>query len=113
MNMLTTRSNLEKNNILEKNEKYTISEIKDDNTNIKYIIFISNLDNGNKVFIRMPMASIEESVKISNKFLYIIAVFVIIFGGIVLSIVSTRFSEPIEELEDIAKRMSNLDFSQK
>ena len=36
MNMLTTRSNLEKNNILEKNEKYTISEIKDDNTNIKY-----------------------------------------------------------------------------
>lgn len=113
MNMLTTRSNLEKNNILEKNEKYTISEIKDDNTNIKYIIFISNLDNGNKVFIRMPMASIEESVKISNKFLYIIAVFVIIFGGIILSIVSTRFSEPIEELEDIAMKMSNLDFSQK
>ena len=113
MNMLTARSNYEKNKILEKNEKYTISEIKDDNTNIKYIIFVSNLDKGYRIFIRMPMASIEESVKISNKFLYIIAVFVIIFGGIVLSIVSTRFSEPIEELEDIAKKMSNLDFSKK
>ena len=113
MNMMTTRSNLEKNNLLEKNERYTISEIKDESTNIKYIIFVSNLDNGYKIYIRMPMASIEESVKISNKFLYYIALFVIVFGGIVLSIVSRRFSEPIEELDDIAKKMANLDFSQK
>ena len=113
MNLLTSKNSYEENNILEKNEKYTISEIKDDNINIKYIIFMAILDNGNRIFIRMPMASIEESVKISNKFLYIIAIFVIIFGGIVLSIVSTRFSEPIEELEDIAKKMANLDFSKK
>ena len=106
MNILTAKNNFDKDNILEKNEKYIISEIKDDNINIKYIIFMANLDNGNKIFIRMPMASIEESVKISNKFLYIIAI-------IVLSIVSTRFSEPIEELEDIAKKMANLDFSKK
>ncbi len=113
INIMTAKSNLDKKNILEKNEKYQISEIKDNSTNIKYIIFISKLENGYKIYIRMPMASIEESVKISNKFLYIIAAFVIIFGGIVLSIVSTRFSEPIEELEDIAKKMANLDFSQK
>ena len=61
----------------------------------------------------MPITSINESVKISNEFLYIIGAFVIIFGGIVLSIVSKRFSEPIEELDNIAKRMANLDFSQK
>ena len=113
MNILTSRNSIDKNSILEKNDKFTISELKDDNTNIKYILFTSNLDNGNRVYIRMPMASIEESVTISNKFLYIIAIFVIIFGGIILSIVSTRFSEPIEELEDIAKKMANLDFSKK
>ena len=113
MNILTARSSLKKNKVLEKNEKYEISEIKDDSTNMKYIVFTAKLDNDYKIYIRMPMASIEESVKISNKFLYIIAIFVIIFGGIVLSIVSTRFSEPIEELEDIAKKMANLDFSQK
>ena len=110
MNIMTAKSNLDKKNILEKNEKYQISEIKDDSMNINYIIFISKLENGYKIYIRMPMASIEESVKISNKFLYIIAIFVIIFGGIVLSIVSTRFSEPIEELEDIAKKMANFRF---
>lgn len=61
----------------------------------------------------MPVTSIEESVKISNEFLSIIAIFVIIIGGSVLSIVSQRFSEPIVELNEIAKNMSNLDFSQK
>ena len=113
MNIMTAKSNFDKKNILEKNDKYQISEIKDDSTNIKYIIFISRLDNSYKIYIRMPMAAIEESVEISNRFLYIIAIFVIIFGGIVLSIVSTRFSEPIEELEDIAKKMADLDFSQR
>ena len=113
MNLMTARSILEQKTVLEKNDKYIISEIKDDTTNIKYIILISYLDNGYRVYIRMPMTSIEESVKISNKFLYYIAFFLIIFGGIVLSIVSRRFSEPIEELDDIAKKMANLDFSQK
>ena len=40
MNIMTAKSNFDKKNILEKNDKYQISEIKDDSTNIKYIIFI-------------------------------------------------------------------------
>ena len=113
LNAITTNTFLNKNKVIDRSEKYIIHEIKDERTNINYIILNSNLDNGYKMYIRMPMASIEESVKISNKFLYIIAIFVIIFGGIILSVVSKRFSEPIEELNDIAKKMSNLDFSQK
>ncbi len=100
-------------NILEKGNNYIITKFKDTKTNINYIIFSAALDNGYKLYIRMPVAAIEESVKISNEFLYIIAVFVIIIGGIMLSIVSKRFSEPIIELNSIAQRMTNLDFSQK
>ena len=66
---------------------------------IKYIAISARLTNGYKIYIRMPITSIEESVKISNHFLYIIAIFVIIFGGIIITIVSRRFSKPIEELE--------------
>ena len=99
--------------ILKKNEKYTISKFKDKKTNINYIMLIANLDNYYELYIRMPVASIEESVKISNEFLSIIAIFIIIIGGIVLSFVSNRFSEPIVELNEIAKKMSNLDFSRK
>ena len=110
---MMTRSNFERRNVIEKNDNYTISEIKDEATNINYIILAANLDNGYKMYVRMPIAPVEESVKISNRFLYIIAIFIILFGGIIVSFVSRRFSKPIEELNDIAKKMSNLDFSQK
>ena len=37
----------------------------------------------------------------------------IIIGVIIVSFISKRFTEPILELNSIAKKMSNLDFSQK
>ena len=39
--------------------------------------------------------------------------FVILISAIMVSIVSKKFTEPILELNNIAKRMSNLDFSKK
>ena len=102
-----------KNDILQKTEHYTISRFRDTTTNINYIMLIATLDNSYNLYIKMPVTSIEESVKISNEFLSIIAIFIIIIGGTVLSIVSRRFSEPIVELNEIARNMSNLDFTQK
>ena len=72
-----------------------------------------NLNNGYKIYTRMPITSIEESVQISNRFLCTIAIFVIFIGGAIVSIISERLSKPIVELNNIAKKMCNLDFSQK
>ena len=99
--------------IIEIGKFYTITKEQDQQTKIKYLVFIANLDNGYRICMRMPVTSIEESVKISNKFLYIIAVFIILIGGVIILFVSKRFTEPIVELNDIAKKMSNLDFSRK
>lgn len=107
------RQNGNSNDIIEKTDRYTISEVKDLKTTIKYIMLTATLDNNYKIYIRMPVTSIEESVKISNRFLYSIAIFIILLGGIIVSAVSARFSKPIVELNDIAKKMSKLDFSQK
>ena len=101
------------NEVLEKGNKYTMTKFRDNKTNMNFILLSAELDNSYELYVRMPVAAIEESVKISNEFLSIIAVFVIIIGGIVLSIVSRRFTEPIIELNDIAKKMSNLNFTQK
>lgn len=101
------------NIVLEENDKYIINQFNDKKTNIKYIMLRATLKNNYKIYIRMPITPIEESVEISNKFLYIIAIFIIIIGGFIVSIVSEKFSKPIVELNNIAKRMSNLDFSQK
>ena len=103
----------DKDYYLEENENYTIRSVQDTSTNINYILLAGELENGYLLYIRMPMPSIRESVKISNRFLYTIAIFVIIIGGIVVSYISRRFTKPIEELNDIAKNMSNLDFGHK
>ena len=102
-----------KNYYLEEGENYTIKSVQDTTTGIKYIMLIGKLDNGYSLYIRMPIQSISESVKISNKFLYTIAIFIIIIGGVIVSYISKKFTKPIQELNDIAKKMSNLDFSHK
>ena len=99
--------------IIEKNEKFTIKRLKDSKTSISYILLSSQLDNGYLLYIRIPITSIEESVKISNNFLYLIAGFTILISAVIVSFVSRKFTEPILELNTIAKNMSNLDFSHK
>ena len=99
--------------ILEQNKNMTIKKVKDKNTDISYIVLLAKLDNGYFLSIRIPLTSIKESVRISNRFLYLIGGFTIIIGGIVVSFISRKFTKRILELNDIAKKMSDLDFSQK
>ncbi len=99
--------------IVEETGNFDIKKVKDTGNNINYLMLSGTLDNGYMLFIRIPITSIQESVRISNKFLYLIAIFVIILGGTVVSFVSRKFTKPILELNNIAKKMSNLDFSQK
>ncbi len=93
--------------------KINITKIDDTKSGLTFIMFRAQMDNGYMVYIRMPIASIHESVKISNKFLYLIGGITILIGGVVVSFISRKFTHPIVELNNIAKKMSNLDFSHK
>ena len=99
--------------ILEETDKLEIRNIKDTETSANYILLSGKLDNGYGVYIRIPISSIQESVRISNRFLYLIAGIVIVVGGIAIIYISKTFSSPISELNSIAKKMANLDFSHK
>lgn len=96
---------------LESNDKFSIRRQRDSKNGISYIMLSGRLDNGYYLYIRIPISAIQESVKISNKFLILMAGFTILIASIMVSIVSKKFTEPILELNNIAKRMSNLDFS--
>lgn len=98
---------------LEKNDKFSIKKQRDLKNGISYIMLSGKLDNGYFLYIRIPVSSIQESVKISNNFLLLMAGFIIMIAAIMVSIISKKFTEPILELNNIAKRMSNLDFSKK
>ena len=99
--------------VLEETDKLEIRNIKDIETSANYILLSGKLDNGYGVYIRIPISSIQESVRISNRFLYLIAGIVIVIGGIAIIYISKTFSSPISELNNIAKKMANLDFSHK
>ena len=99
--------------IIEKEDNIEIKRIVDTETKMTYMLLKGTLDNGFVAYIRLPMSSITESVQISNKFLYLIACIVIIVGGVVIIYISKQFSSPISEISAIAKKMANLDFSQK
>ena len=81
--------------ILEETDKLEIRNIKDTETSANYILLSGKLDNGYGVYIRIPISSIQESVRISNRFLYLIAGIVIVIGGIAIIYISKTFSSPI------------------
>ena len=113
MNEMTNKFNTGEGEMIEQNENFVIKKIKDTRTGITYVLLASSLDNGYLLYIRIPVTLIQESVKISNNFLYLMAGFTILISAVIVSYVSRRFTDPILELNDIAKKMSNLDFSHK
>ena len=98
---------------VETNDKFSIRKQRDIKTGLSYIMLSGKLENGYFLYIRIPLTSIQDSVTISNNFLLLMAGFTILIASIMVSIVSRKFTEPILELNNIAKKMSNLDFSQK
>lgn len=111
-NMLD-RNRIDKGKILYSKDKIYIVELKDYKNGITFLTLLGKMDNGNNIYIRMPISAITENVDISNHFLYIIGVITLIVGGIIVTYISKRFTKPISELSTIANKMSNLDFSQK
>ena len=111
MNAMTNAINA--GELLEENDEFIIRKLRDNKTGISYILLSAKLDNGYLLYIRIPVSSIEESVKISNNFLYLIAGFTILISAVIVNFVSRKFTEPILELNTIAKNMANLNFSHK
>ena len=84
---------------------------------IAFVIFILMLLNNfvlERIYVSMlTTRDIHESTKILNYILIVIDFVIIIGSGILSSFISKKFTEPIIELDHIAQKMSNLDFSQK
>ena len=113
MNEMTNRFDTGAGDVIEEGENYVISKIKDNKNGLTYVLLAATLDNGYLLYIRIPINSIEESVKISNNFLYLMAGVAILIAAVIVSYVSRKFTDPILELNSIAKKMANLDFSHK
>lgn len=94
-------------------EKIIINQARDITTGYNFIYLTSTLDNDYKLYIRVPIASIKESAKISNKFLQLVGCFTVIISGIIATVIAKRFTDPILQLNQITNKMAKLDFSEK
>ena len=65
------------------------------------------------IILRTNKESIEESVALANEFLAYIGIAVAIVGAAIMFLISSKFTRPILEMSEIAKRMSELEFDAK
>lgn len=98
---------------LEQRDMYSIYKLHDMRIDASYVELIGQLDNGYIVYMRTNLDSIQENVAISNKFLAIVGFSATIIGSIIMFYVSNKFTKPILRLSEIAKKMTNLDFTVK
>ena len=100
-------------NVIYRDSNMVIRKIAGSNSSMSYMLLSGELVNSYKLYIRIPIAPIEESVRISNSVLVFIGCITIIVSGIIASVISKKFTDPILELNGITNKMAKLDFSQK
>ena len=96
--------------VLEYGDNYTIQRAYNNRMKGEYMEIWGFLP-GNVLFIMTtPLASIQESVEISNRFLTYVGIAAILLGVIVVWVAASRMTKPINDLAVLSERMSNLDF---
>jgi len=87
--------------------------VEDPRLKINTLRYQTQLDNGLIMQVWVPMEGISESAAISNHFTMFIGILAILFSGIWSLYISERITKPITRIKNIAKKMSQLDFSEK
>lgn len=62
--------------------------------------------------LSLSLARISESAALSNRFLLIMGVLILLLGGLLVFFVSRRISDPIITLSNLSDKMASLDFSE-
>ena len=92
-------------------DNYMIQKTYDRHSNSFYLQNWGFFDDNQTIFIMsMPIASIQESVQLSNKFMLYVGLTVLAAGGILIYFVTRRITSPIMSLAALSARMSELDF---
>lgn len=97
--------------VLKEHDNYVVETNRDFRSNSSYMEswgFFS--DNSTLFIMSMPLASIRESVVLSNRFTTYVGLAALVFGSILMYFVTNRVTKPLMKLVAVSERMSNLDF---
>ncbi len=94
-------------------EDYSIFSLYDVRMESKYIELVGYLDSGEIILLRSNVESMQESVRVANKFLGYAGLVSAIVISVIMFFAGRRFTRPILKLADISKQMSELNFDVK
>lgn len=98
--------------VLSKNDNYTLQLFNDKRSNSSYLECWGQFSDGDTYFLMtMPIASMEEGVRISRLFLAGVSAVILIIGSVAIYFTTGLITKPIIDLADISERVSKLDFS--
>ena len=80
------------------------------NARDQVILLLGTLDNGWYVYLRTPVAAIEESIAVTNRFLLISGIAALAVALAAVLVVSRWYADPIRQLSRVADRVAQLDF---
>lgn len=89
---------------------YQIREEIDERLGTAFITLNGRLSNGYTIQMRTPIASIQESVDITNRFLLISGASTLVIALILVFFAARSFIRPIQELSRVAGSVARLDF---
>ncbi|MBE6778575.1 MAG: HAMP domain-containing protein [Ruminococcaceae bacterium] len=83
----------------------------DGNPRDQVILLVGTLQNGAHLYLRAPIAAIEESVAVTNRFLIITGGIALVVGLLSVWVISRRYARPIRQLVKVADGVARLDFT--
>lgn len=102
--------------IYEEAASYVIYRTRDPMSTLEKISCLGSVEgaDGNcTYFLSMSLAMIADSARISNRFLLLVGLGVLLAGSLIMLYATKRMTDPIVTLSDLSRQMASLDFSQR
>lgn len=97
--------------VLDAGDEYKMQRVYADGSEV--LEMYGRLNSGISFIMRTPMESIRESAALANRFFFYVGALATLAGGILILFVARKVTEPILDLNEISKRMVELDFEAK
>lgn len=103
----------QENKVIFQNDSYEMIEINNKVSDRNYIVLRGDASNGYQIYIHVAINSIDENVSIVTRFTFITVFSLLVMTVVVIGFMTKRITAPILEINEIAERMSELDFSKR
>ncbi len=78
-----------------------------------FVSLYAKIDDNVYIYMGTPFAAIQESSQLAISFSILTGLLTLVLGGIIIYILTSRVTRPIVKLNDIARKMAVLDFSER